>query len=112
MAERLAVTYGSDNIFDYVELTDEYSIYEIKIPESWIGHSIIKLNVRSKYGINVLAIKNEGVINPAPCPEHIFSDKETMIVMGHNDDVEKNNAFKIAIFGCKFYLCRMLARPC
>ena len=89
MAERLAVTYGSDNIFDYVELTDEYSIYEIKIPESWIGHSIIKLNVRSKYGINVLAIKNEGVIDPAPCPEHIFSDKETMIVMSHNDDVEK-----------------------
>ena len=48
-AERLAVKYGSDNIFNYIELNDEYSIYEIAVPSSWLNKSILKVNVRSKY---------------------------------------------------------------
>ena len=56
-AERLAVKYGSDNIFNYIELNDEYSIYEIAVPSSWLNKSILKVNVRSKYGISILATK-------------------------------------------------------
>lgn len=89
MAERLAVTYGSDSIFDYIELTEDYSIYEITIPKSWIGRSIVDINVRSKYNISILGTKSNGNINPMPKPDYIFKDGETIMVMGHNDDVDR-----------------------
>lgn len=63
-AERLAVKYGSDNIFNYIELNDEYSIYEIAVPSSWLNKSILKVNVRSKYGISILATKQGNNIYP------------------------------------------------
>ena len=51
MAERLAMKYGTNNIFDYVELTHDYSIYEIAVPEGWVGKSILEKRVRTKYHI-------------------------------------------------------------
>ena len=75
-AERLAVKYGSDNIFNYIELNDEYSIYEIAVPSSWLNKSILNVNVRSKYGISILATKQGNNIYPLPKPEHVFTDSE------------------------------------
>jgi len=89
MAERLAVKFGLDNVFDYIELTPEYSIYEIQVPPSWVGKTIIQKNVRSKYQISILATKENGKIKPLPHPDHVFLEKETLIIMGHNNDVAK-----------------------
>lgn len=81
-AERLAVKYGSDNIFNYIELNDEYSIYEIAVPSSWLNKSILKVNVRSKYGISILATKQGNNIYPLPKPEHVFTDSESLMILG------------------------------
>ena len=81
-AERLAVKYGSDNIFNYIELNDEYSIYEIAVPSSWLNKSILKVNVRSKYGISILATKQGNNIFPLPKPEHVFTDSESLMILG------------------------------
>lgn len=86
-AERLAVKYGSDNIFNYIELNDEYSIYEIAVPSSWLNKSILKVNVRSKYGISILATKQGNNIFPLPKPEHVFTDSESLMILGKNEDV-------------------------
>lgn len=83
-AERLAVKYGSDNIFNYIELNDEYSIYEIAVPSSWLNKSILKVNVRSKYGISILATKQGNNIYPLPKPEHVFTDSESLMILGKN----------------------------
>lgn len=88
-AERLAVKYGSDNIFNYIELNDEYSIYEIAVPSSWLNKSILKVNVRSKYGISILATKQENNIYPLPKPEHVFTDSESLMILGKNEDVSR-----------------------
>jgi len=88
-AESLAIMHGSDNIFDYIELTPEYSIYEISVPKSWLGKTIIGKNVRAKHHVNILATKKNGIINPLPKPDHIFKEDETLLVMGHNADIEK-----------------------
>lgn len=88
-AERLAVKYGSDNIFNYIELNDEYSIYEIAVPSSWLNKSILKVNVRSKYGISILATKQGNNIFPLPKPEHVFTDSESLIILGKNEDVSR-----------------------
>ena len=88
-AERLAVKYGSDNIFNYLELNDEYSIYEIAVPSSWLNKSILKVNVRSKYGISILATKQGNNIYPLPKPEHVFTDSESLMILGKNEDVSR-----------------------
>ena len=59
IAEKLAMRYNANNIFDYIKLTSEYSIYEIPVVPSWIGRSINSLNIRQKYEVNVIGIKQE-----------------------------------------------------
>lgn len=87
MAERLAVKYGNDNIYDYIELTGEYAIYEIPVPPSWVGSSIVDQEVRNKYNISILATKVAGEMNPLPHADYVFTGLETLIVMGHFKNV-------------------------
>ena len=88
-AQKLATRYSVDNIFDFIELTKDTAIYEIPILESWIGKSIVKLDARKKYHINILAIKNNNSIQALPGAEYIFRTDDHVIVLGHNADVER-----------------------
>ena len=89
VAERLAVRYGTaSSIFDYVELTPEYGIYEIGLPEGWAGHSILEREVRSRHNINILAIKRGKQLFPMPNPDYIFTEGETLMVMGTQKDIK------------------------
>lgn len=88
-AERLAVKFGSDSIFNYIELNNDYSIYEISVPDGWIGKSIRQKNIRTKYNISILATKTGETISPLPHPDHIFSSDELLMVLGKNEDVER-----------------------
>ena len=89
MADWAAVRYSSDHIFDYVELTDEYSICEPAVPYSWIGRTLIALAVRLKYHINILATRRNGALDPMPGPTHCFRPDETIFILGGNRDVQK-----------------------
>ncbi len=89
MAERIAAKYGTENVFDYIELSSDYSIFEIAVPTSWYGKSILQKEVRTKYHVSILATKEHGVISPLPKPEHVFKSTENLIIMAHNDDVKK-----------------------
>ena len=87
--DSLVVNYGSENLFNYLERNDEYSIYEIAVPSSWLNKSILKVNVRSKYGISILATKQGNNIYPLPKPEHVFTDSESLMILGKNEDVSR-----------------------
>ena len=87
LAERLAVKFGADNIFDYIVLDSEYAIYEIAVPRSWYGKSIVELSIRNKYKVSILATKKGGRIYPLPHPDHIFSPDETLMVMGNEESI-------------------------
>lgn len=89
IAERLAITFGADNIFDFIELTPDVGIYEISVPKIWIGKSIIDLAIRNRYNISIIATKKNNKVKPIPNPEHIFTEDETLIIMGDNEYVEK-----------------------
>lgn len=90
VAENLAIRYSANNMFDYIELTPEYSICEIPVPKAWIGKSIVGLHIRGKYNLNILATKKNGKLNPSPSPEYKFnSEKEHIIVMGKSVDIFK-----------------------
>lgn len=65
-AERLAVKYGTKNVFDYIELGDDFGLYEISVPDNWIGKTVAQVNVRPKYNINVVAKKTGERITGVP----------------------------------------------
>ncbi|MBP3272359.1 MAG: TrkA family potassium uptake protein [Ruminococcus sp.] len=88
-AERFAMRFGSEGIFDYFKLSDEYGLYEVSVPESWVGKTIIEKNVRQKYNINVLAIKKNTQFDALPSPEHRFAEDETLLVLGTKESVKK-----------------------
>jgi trk system potassium uptake protein TrkA len=83
-AERLAVKYGAKNVFDYIEMTDDVAIYEIAVPDGWVGKTIIQKNVRAKHNVSILATKRNGLIYPIPAPDHVFLKDETLIVLAEH----------------------------
>lgn len=87
VAERLAIQFGMDHIFDYVELTPEVGIYEIAVPQKWLGKSMVELSVRTKYHVSVMATKKQNQIYPLPHPSHVFEEDESIMVMGTIKDV-------------------------
>ena len=89
IAENLAIRYSATNIFDYVELTGEYSIYEIPIDADWVGHSLIELDIRRKYGINIIAVKNGTLLDPVPAADYRFQPQDHIMVIGKSADVFK-----------------------
>ncbi|MCB6607553.1 TrkA family potassium uptake protein [[Clostridium] symbiosum] len=89
MAVRSAVRYSSDNIFDYIELTQEHSIYEIPVPDAWIGKSIVDMNVRNKYNITILAIKYSDTLHPLPGASYVFKPNDILVILGANRDINR-----------------------
>ncbi len=92
MADKLAFKHNAKNVFDYIEISPEYAIYEIPINASWIGNSISTLNIRRMHGINILAIKNQGELKPLPGPDYHFIADDHMVVIGKAADVIKVSA--------------------
>ena len=91
-ANRLAVQLSSKSVLDYYELTPNYSIYEIPVPGKWVGKSIGEIGVRTNYSISVLAVKAKDCTNdllPMPKADYVFNPGETIIVIGHKDDVNR-----------------------
>lgn len=89
MANWAAVRYSSEHIFDYIKLTPEHSIYETEVPASWVGKSVGQVGVRQKYHINILATKHDGELLPLPGASHVFTEQETLLVLGSNRDIQK-----------------------
>ena len=89
MAEWAAIRYSADHILDYVELDDEHAIFEISVPENWVGRTVGQLDIRNKHNINIMAFKHQGVMNlniksDTPGPEN-----NTMLVLGNIRDIQK-----------------------
>lgn len=89
MAVKAAFKYSADNIFDYLEISSEYAIFEMPVPASWVGRSIGELNVRGKYHINILAVKVDGDLMPLPGAAYVFGESDHMMVLGKKNEVMK-----------------------
>lgn len=89
MAESLAVKYSASNVFDYLELSEEYGIFEIPVLSYWVGESIIKIDVRKKYKLNIIAIKNGEQMSVSPAADYCFKESDHIVVVGRNKDVLK-----------------------
>ena len=85
IAIRMAKKYSADHVFDYVELTDEYGIYEIPPLDSWIGFSIRESNIASEYKMNILGIRTgDGQINIMPSADYKIQREDHLMVVAHS----------------------------
>lgn len=89
IAEKLAIKYSSDHFMDYIELTDEYSIYEIRPLKEWIGKTILEADIRAKYQLNVIGYKKEGRMKFSPSAKHVIKEGEALMVIGLKEDMGK-----------------------
>lgn len=88
-AEKTAVKYHARNVVEYIPIGNDYNIYEMPIPDNWVGKSILDLDVRKAYKINVLAIKKGEDVVPAPLPAYVFEENDHVLIMGKQIDVLK-----------------------
>ncbi len=88
LANWTAIRYTSDNIENYVEITDGYAIIEVKIPPEWDNKRIGEIDVRRKYGINILGLRN-GKMDMSPSFDSVLHKEEMMLVLGKYEELHK-----------------------
>lgn len=89
LATWTAIRYSADHIFDYIELDQEHAIFEVKVPAEWAGKTVGELDVRKRYNINIMAVKEDGILDLAISPETSITEKKTMLVLGTMKQIQK-----------------------
>lgn len=84
-----AICYSSNHIFDYIELDEEHTIFEVEVPQTWVNRTIGEINIRQKYNITIIALKREGKVHLTITPETCFSSHDSLLVLGKNKDLHK-----------------------
>lgn len=90
IAEKLAVRLNSDKVINYIDIDNDYSIFEIAIPEKWIGRKLIDINPRAKFGMNILTVKRGRQVISSLDGNFVFESGDQIVVFG---DTEKILAF-------------------
>ena len=93
VANWTAIRYSSEHIFDYVQISDTHAIFEIEMPQNWVGKTIGQVDIRKKFNINIMALKRDGKLDMAIRPDTMLTDDATMLVLGESRDIQK--CFKI-----------------
>lgn len=89
IAERLAVKYSANHVFDYFELSANYSIFEIQPKRAWIGHSIEEANIRANYHVSIFGIKTEDDMVVLPRPDYVMKEEDHLLVVGLTKDIDR-----------------------
>ncbi len=89
VAKWAAIRYSADHILDYIELDDTHSILEVSVPKSWAGRSVGQIDIRKKYNINIMAVKQNGKMNVNVTPDTVLTEDSTMLVLGEYRSLQK-----------------------
>lgn len=89
MGTRVARSLISGNFADWIELSDDYSILETKIPKEWSGKRLVDLKVRERYNVNVVGVIENGKINVTVDPHVELAEESIVILIGANEKLKK-----------------------
>lgn len=89
MAKWATIRYSADHIFDYIEIDEQHAIFEVQVPKEWIGKSVGELDVRRRFGINILGIKRAGKTDVSVMSDTILSDDITVLALGEYKALQK-----------------------
>jgi len=93
LASWMAIKYSADHILDYIEIDNKHAIFEVSVPKEWIGKTIGEIDIRKKYGINILGIKDEKKLSVDVTPSQVLDSKLSLLVIGDYKKLQK--CFKI-----------------
>lgn len=88
IASRIAGLESAENIFDCINISAEYSIFEIEPLDKWIGKTVSDLDFRNRYELNIIAVKKDGKVMPIR-PDYMFTKSEHLLVLGHIKNVRR-----------------------
>ena len=94
MGSRVAKSLVSREFMDWIELSKDYSMVEIAVPDKWVGRNLVDINARERLGINVVGIIINGKIDVTLDPQKPLPEGGILIVIGANDVLEKFDSKK------------------
>lgn len=81
-ANKLAQGLSSANVLEYIELSSDYGISEFSVPASWVGKNLKELNIRAKYGVNIIAIRQGDSVQVAPGADYALQATDIIVALG------------------------------
>ena len=84
-----AIRFTADHILDYIQLDSDYGIFEISVPEKWIGKTVQEADVRRKHGINIMGFRRNGEIDLEFTPDTKFKNGDNILILGKTKDMQK-----------------------
>lgn len=91
MGERVARSLLRKNITDLIEIDENYSIVEMKVPQAWIGHSLLNLDLRKNYGINILGLRDAQThdLTLSVDPHYVIQVNDRFLMIAETEKIEK-----------------------
>lgn len=89
MGKRIAHNIISNNVLDYLELSDDHSVVEVKAGKKMIGKTLVDLDIRARYGCNVVGIKRNKEINVSPLASEVILEEDVLIIIGEDKDISR-----------------------
>ena len=89
VAKWATIRYTDDHILDYMEVDASHAIFEVEVPKEWIGKTVGKLDIRKKYDINIMAVKDDGKVSMAISADTCFKEDVTLLVLGEYKAIKK-----------------------
>ncbi len=89
IADWAAIRYASNHILDYIRLDEEHAIFEVSVPREWLGKTVAEIDIRRRYGINILAVKREGKMTLSVTPDTVLDCGLSMLVLGERRSMQR-----------------------
>ena len=89
LAKWTAIRYSADHILDYIELDGDHAMFEVQIPENWIGQTIGQIDIRKKYSINIIGLRKNGELDMSLTSETVLENGSTMLVLGRYKELQR-----------------------
>ena len=87
MGVKLAQALTSSSVLDFIELSSDYGIAEVAVPEKWVGKTLRELNIRAKHGVNIIAIRDGASINVTPDADQPLKAENVLVAVGKNEQL-------------------------
>ena len=89
VAKWAAIRYSADHILDYIELDESHAIFEVSVPLQWLGKSIGQIDIRKKYNVNIMALKQGSDLTMSVTSDTVLSSEKTLLVLGEYKALQK-----------------------
>ena len=91
MAIRLASRLETEKVLDFVQLSEKINVSKMKVPAKMVGKSVLDVNLRKHFGLNIIAIENDGNVIDLVTPDYIFKENDILFLSGSKESIVKLN---------------------